>query len=80
MDSGWGEERIKNMMINRPGGVFQDKDFGVPIPFIHKKTFELHPNTSIFSNCSKHNQRKEYRAWFEYDKNKIIMNMMIIRW
>jgi len=44
---GWGEERIKGMVQNRPDWcISRQRTWGVPITlFVHRKSGELHPDT-----------------------------------
>ena len=72
---GWGSERIKNMIKNRPDWCISRQRFwGVPIPLlIHKESGELHPRIQEFLKRAADIVRKgNIEAWFEYDKTKIL--------
>jgi len=71
----WGEERIKNMIENRPDWCISRQRFwGVPIPLaIHKKTKELHPKThDIIKKAAEIVRENNIEGWFDTDKNDIL--------
>ena len=71
----WGEERIKNMIENRPDWCISRQRFwGVPIPLaIHKKTKQLHPKThDIIKKAAEIVRENNIEGWFDTDKNDIL--------
>ena len=71
----WGNERIKNMIKNRPDWCISRQRFwGVPIPlFIHKETNQLHHKTSIIlEKAAEIIEKNNIEAWFEYDKSQLL--------
>ena len=74
---GWGYDRIKNMIKNRPDWCISRQRFwGVPIPlFVNKETNELHIDTSkILDKVADIISRENIEGWFDFDKSKLIDN------
>ena len=74
---GWGYDRIKNMIKNRPDWCISRQRFwGVPIPlFVNKETNELHIDTSkILDKVADIISRENIEGWFDFDKSKLISN------
>ena len=71
----WGEERIEGMVSGRPDWcISRQRYWGVPIPlFIHKKTKELHPETTgLLKLIANRIEEDGINTWFEADINEFI--------
>ncbi len=66
----WGKARIESMMQERPDWcISRQRTWGVPITlFVHKKTAELHPDTSaLIEKVAQCVEREGIDAWFELE-------------
>ncbi len=64
----WGQSRIHGMIAGRPDWcISRQRYWGVPITvFLHKKTGELHPNTTdLIDQVAGHIADKGIQAWFD---------------
>lgn len=71
----WGENRIKNMIENRPDWcISRQRNWGVPMPFfVNKTTGELHPETAKhITQIAKKVEDSGIEAWFELDTNDFL--------
>jgi isoleucyl-tRNA synthetase len=72
---GWGEERIRLMVANRPDWcISRQRTWGVPIPlFVHKETGEWHPDTvALIEKAAKKVEAGGIDAWFELDPAELL--------
>ncbi|HET8551495.1 MAG TPA: isoleucine--tRNA ligase, partial [Gammaproteobacteria bacterium] len=72
---GWGEERIRLMVANRPDWcISRQRTWGVPIPlFIHKQTGEWHPDTlALIEKVAERVEKDSIDAWFELDPAELL--------
>ena len=72
---GWGEERIRGMVINRPDWcISRQRTWGVPITlFVHKETGELHPDSpELILQVAERVQEQGIDAWFELDPSELL--------
>ncbi|HET6654895.1 MAG TPA: isoleucine--tRNA ligase [Gammaproteobacteria bacterium] len=72
---GWGEERIRLMVANRPDWcISRQRTWGVPIPlFVHKQTGEWHPDTlALIEQVAKRVEQDSIDAWFELDAAELL--------
>ncbi len=72
---GWGEERIRGMVINRPDWcISRQRTWGVPITlFVHKDTGELHPDSSALSlQVAERVQEQGIDAWYELEPSELL--------
>jgi len=71
----WGENRIRAMVENRPDWcISRQRSWGVPIAlFVHRKTGELHPETSrLLEEVAKRVESDSIDAWFELDPAELL--------
>ena len=67
---GWGEERIRGMVENRPDWcISRQRTWGVPITlFVDKQTRELHPDTvSLMARIADHVEEHGVDSWYADD-------------
>jgi isoleucyl-tRNA synthetase len=72
---GWGEERIRGMVANRPDWcISRQRTWGVPITlFVHKDTEALHPDTPALALAvAERVQQHGIDAWFDLDPAELI--------
>ncbi|MED5534148.1 MAG: isoleucine--tRNA ligase [Pseudomonadota bacterium] len=72
---GWGEERIRGMVDNRPDWcISRQRTWGVPIPlFVHKETGEMHPNSvDLALLAADRVEEHGIDAWFELDPQEFL--------
>ena len=66
----WGRARLESMIKNRfDWCISRQRNWGVPMTFfIHKETYEPHPNTEyFFEEIAKMVEQKGVEAWFSLD-------------
>ncbi|HUQ08826.1 MAG TPA: class I tRNA ligase family protein, partial [Steroidobacteraceae bacterium] len=71
----WGEQRIYNMIENRPDWCLsRQRTWGVPITlFVHKETQELHPRTQeLIELVAKRVENDGIEAWFDLDAAELL--------
>ena len=71
----WGEQRIFNMIENRPDWCLsRQRTWGVPIAlFVHKQTQELHPRTQeLIEEVAKRVEKAGIEAWFDLDATELL--------
>jgi isoleucyl-tRNA synthetase len=72
---GWGEERIRLMVANRPDWcISRQRTWGVPIPlFVDKRTGEPHPDTiALIEQVAERVETGGIDAWFELDPAELL--------
>ena len=72
---GWGEERIRGMVENRPDWcISRQRTWGVPITlFVHKDTEALHPNTPALALAvAEQVQQHGLDIWFDLDPAELL--------
>ncbi|HTU68668.1 MAG TPA: isoleucine--tRNA ligase [Steroidobacteraceae bacterium] len=72
---GWGEQRIFNMIRDRPDWCLsRQRTWGVPITlFVNKQTQELHPRTQeLISAVANKVEKEGIEAWFELDAAELL--------
>jgi isoleucyl-tRNA synthetase len=71
----WGEQRIFNMIENRPDWCLsRQRTWGVPIAlFVHKETEALHPRTQeLIEEVAKRVEKVGIEAWFDLDAKELL--------
>jgi len=72
---GWGEERIRGMVNNRPDWcISRQRTWGVPITlFVHKDTEALHPDTPALALAvAERVQQHGIDAWFDLEPAELL--------
>ena len=71
----WGKARLEAMIKNRPDWcVSRQRNWGVPMPFfVHKETYELHPQTNeLIEFVAKEVEKSGIEAWFNLDVKTLL--------
>ena len=71
----WGKARLEAMIKNRPDWcVSRQRNWGVPMPFfVHKETYELHPQTNeLIELVAKEVEKSGIEAWFNLDVKTLL--------
>ena len=71
----WGKARLEAMIKNRPDWcVSRQRNWGVPMPFfVHKETYELHPQTNeLIDLVAKEVEKSGIEAWFNLDVKTLL--------
>lgn len=71
----WGEQRIYNMIENRPDWCLsRQRTWGVPIAlFVDKQTQELHPRTQeLIEEVARRVEKDGVDAWFDLDPKELL--------
>ena len=71
----WGKARLEAMIKNRPDWcVSRQRNWGVPMPFfVHKETYELHPQTNeLIELVAKEVEKSGIEAWFNLDAKTLL--------
>jgi isoleucyl-tRNA synthetase len=72
---GWGEQRIFNMIKDRPDWCLsRQRTWGVPIAlFVHRETQELHPRTQeLLEQVATRVEKEGIEAWFDLDAQELL--------
>ena len=71
----WGEERIRQMIENRPDWcISRQRNWGVPIAiFLHKETGAMHPRTlELMNGVAEQVEQQGIQAWEDIDINELL--------
>jgi len=72
---GWGEQRIRGMIENRPDWcISRQRTWGVPIAlFVHRETGELHPRSGeLLEQVAQRVEHAGIDAWFDLDPAELL--------
>jgi len=72
---GWGEERIRGMVANRPDWcISRQRTWGVPIPlFVNKESGDIHPDSpALILQVAERVQEHGIDAWFDLEASDLL--------